>query len=84
MIGSTSLPAVTRPVPRRGRRLARTAATLGGALTVALATAGTADAAAAATPTAPPPITILTPGANNDNGDIFITPTGDHSLTPFC
>jgi Arylsulfotransferase (ASST) len=73
MIGSTSS-AVTRPARRR-RPLAATAVVLSGVL----ATAGTADAAAASTPTAPPPITILTQGANNHDGDIFIAPTGDQT-----
>jgi hypothetical protein len=34
-------------------------------------------AALAATPTAPPPVTILTSTAHTAPGDIFITPTGD-------
>jgi hypothetical protein len=72
MIGSTSSPAVTRPTRHRWP-LALTAVVLSGAL----ATAGTAGAAAASPPTAPPPITILTQGANNHDGDIFIAPTGD-------
>jgi len=38
-----------------------------------------AGPAAAATPSAPPPVTVLTAGADNHNGDIFITPTGDAS-----
>jgi hypothetical protein len=33
-------------------------------------------AASAAAPTAPPPVTVLTPAANLGNGDIFVTPTG--------
>jgi hypothetical protein len=40
-----------------------------------LAAAGPAGAAAA--PTAPPPVTIVKAGANNHNGDIFISPYGD-------
>jgi Arylsulfotransferase (ASST) len=43
---------------------------------VLLAAAGTA---LAATPTAPPPVTILTSSAHVAPGDIFITPTGDTS-----
>jgi hypothetical protein len=77
MIGSTSSPGVDRPTRRR-RPLALTAVVLSGALAVALA-AGPTRAAAASTPTAAPPITILTQGANNGNGDIFITPTGDQT-----
>ncbi len=41
---------------------------------VVLAVAGTA---AAATPTDPPPVTILTSSGHAARGDIFITPTGD-------
>ena len=41
-----------------------------------VAGAGPAGAATTATPTAPPPVTVLTRGADNHNGDIFITPTG--------
>jgi Arylsulfotransferase (ASST) len=36
-------------------------------------------AAVAATPTAPPPLTFLTPNGPQGRGDIFITPTGDSS-----
>ncbi|MBV8218443.1 MAG: hypothetical protein JO325_08255 [Solirubrobacterales bacterium] len=36
-----------------------------------------AGAAAAATPTNPPPLTILTSSGHATRGDIFITPTGD-------
>jgi len=79
MTGSTSSPEVSRPAARRRRRLATAAAVLSGTLSAALAMAATADAAATATPTSPPPITILTQGANNANGDIFIAPTGDQS-----
>ena len=32
---------------------------------------------AVAAPTSPPPVTVLTAGANASQGDIFITPTGD-------
>ena len=60
----------------------------GGAIPLALAGALPAAAAAPppaappATPAPPaaaaaPPVTVLTAGANNHNGDIFITPTGD-------
>jgi Arylsulfotransferase (ASST) len=77
MIGSTSSPGVIRNAARHRRPLARAAVVLSGALSAALATAGAAGPAAASTPTAPPPITIVTPGANNHDGDIFIAPTGD-------
>ena len=59
---------------RPGRAVA--AAVLAVALPASLAVAGPA---AAASPTAPPPVTVLTPGANNGNGDIFISPFGDTS-----
>jgi hypothetical protein len=54
------------------------AAALAGTLpfAVAVAGAGPAGAATATAPTAPPPVTVLTHGADNHNGDIFITPTG--------
>ena len=38
-----------------------------------------ATGAASAAPTAPPPVTILTPAANLGDGDIFVTPTGASS-----
>jgi hypothetical protein len=46
--------------------------------TVALGLLATivAGAAGAAVPTAPPPVTVLTPAANLGDGDIFVTPTG--------
>src|ERR1700751_2248840 len=53
------------------------------ATTLAAAVAGTAlvqaGPAAADTPTGPPPVTVLTQGADNGNGDIFISPFGDTS-----
>ena len=53
------------------------------AASIALLAAGaalTAPApAVAATPTAPPPLTFLTPNGPQGHGDIFITPTGDTS-----
>jgi Arylsulfotransferase (ASST) len=52
------------------------AVVLAAALPAALSVAGTASAV---TPTAPPPVTVLTPGADNANGDIFISPFGDTS-----
>ena len=64
--------------PRRSRRSGRAvaAAVLAAALPAFLGVAGPASAA---TPTAPPPVTVLTPGADNGNGDIFISPFGDTS-----
>jgi hypothetical protein len=59
---------------RPGRAVA--AAMLAAALPASLSVAGPASAAA---PTAPPPVTVLTPGAHNGNGDIFISPFGDTS-----
>ncbi len=56
------------------------AALIGVAILVALAGAASGaaiPAAAAAAPTAPPPVTVLTAGPSNHDGDIFITPTGD-------
>ena len=55
------------------QRIVRTATVTALAL---LAAAGTAIAA---TPTAPPPVTILTSSGHVARGDIFITPTGDTS-----
>ena len=53
------------------------------AATLAAAVAGTAlvqaSPVAADTPTGPPPVTVLTQGADNGNGDIFISPFGDTS-----
>ena len=61
-----------------GRAVA--AAVLAAALPAVLSVAGPASAAA---PTAPPPVTVLTPGAGNGNGNgngnIFISPFGDTS-----
>ena len=63
---------------RLRRRLRLGAAALGaGTLPVVLAAASQAGAAVAPSLTAPPPITILTAGANNGDGDIFISPFGD-------
>jgi Arylsulfotransferase (ASST) len=53
------------------------------AASIAVLAAGAAFAApapaVAATPTAPPPLTFLTPNGPQGRGDIFITPTGDTS-----
>jgi hypothetical protein len=47
-----------------------------GALMAALTITG---AAAAATPSEPPPVSLLTAPADTDRGHIFVTPTGDSS-----
>jgi|ERR1035441_2904856 Arylsulfotransferase (ASST) len=65
-----------RPGPRCRFLLALGATALAAGTVPALAAAGPAQAAA---PAAPPPVTILTAGASNHDGDIFITPTGDTS-----
>ena len=49
------------------------------ATVTALALLAAAGTAIAATPTAPPPVTILTSSGHVARGDIFITPTGDTS-----
>ena len=59
---------------RPWRRWSVTAAAIAAASTAAAPGAGQA---LAATPTAPPPVTILTSGHHIGGGDIFITPTGD-------
>ena len=69
----------------RSRRLGRhrgpgsVAAVACAVLAAVLALAAPASAAIGTTPATPPPITIVTPGANNHNGDIFIAPFGDQS-----
>jgi hypothetical protein len=74
----------TRSVPHRvpGWPLRRSWALLAAA-TLAATMAGTtlaqASPAAADSPTGPPPVTVLTQGADNGNGDIFISPFGDQS-----
>src|SRR5271170_3478147 len=57
---------------RAGRRALVTMAAIGTALPVGMVT----GVAAAATPTAPPPVTFLSPNGPVGHGDIFITPTG--------
>jgi hypothetical protein len=53
------------------------------AVSIAVLATGAAYAApamaSAATPTAPPPLTFLTPNGPQGRGDVFITPTGDSS-----
>jgi hypothetical protein len=63
---------------RRARlRLRRLTAALAGAAVAALATGGAlASSAAADTPTAPPPVTVLTHGNNIGKGDFFVSPFG--------
>ena len=61
---------------RRPRPLLGVAALAAAAVATVLAQAGPA---AADSPAAPPPITVLTQGADNGNGDIFIAPFGDAS-----
>ena len=45
---------------------------------LAACAAGSANAASGgvASGTGPPPVTVLTPGADNGNGDIFLAPQG--------
>ena len=43
---------------------------------LAACAAGSANAASTASGTGPPPVTVLTPGADNGNGDIFLAPQG--------
>jgi Arylsulfotransferase (ASST) len=52
------------------------AGALAGVAVCALLAAGAPASANAATSTGAPPLTILTPGANNGNGDIFLAPAG--------
>ena len=61
---------------RRPRPLPGVAALAAAAVATVLAQAGPA---AADSPAGPPPITVLTQGADNGNGDIFIAPVGDSS-----
>jgi Arylsulfotransferase (ASST) len=73
------MPMRSRPSSRfRGPVLAATAAVLAGAGPVALS-AGAAQASPAATPTAPPPVTILANHASKADGDFFISPFGDQT-----
>jgi hypothetical protein len=70
-----------QPQPLRRRRLPRQPLLAATALAAtALMIAMTpASPAAADSPTGPPPVSVLTRGANNGNGDIFISPFGDTS-----
>jgi Arylsulfotransferase (ASST) len=68
---------VTAIPPRRWRRLALAGVALALGATPLSVTG--AAALAQSGPTAPPPVTVLTQGAGNPDGDIFITPTGDTS-----
>ncbi len=66
-------PTVDRRPPSHRRRLAYAVALAGAVLAAAVPAGAGADSP----PTAPPPITIVTPGADNHNGDIFVAPFGD-------
>jgi hypothetical protein len=63
----------------RSRRWPRVALGIAAVATTALpaATLAAGPAGAAAVPAAPPPVTVLTAGAHNHDGDIFISPFGD-------
>ncbi|MGO9788107.1 MAG: arylsulfotransferase family protein, partial [Solirubrobacteraceae bacterium] len=63
------------PASRRRRRIKA----LGFALAAGAAALLSSGAAIAAVPTAPPPVTVLTPSTDVGRGDVFITPTGDTS-----
>src|ERR1700729_2448179 len=68
-------PDASPPSPRsRRRRIVTGAVALAGGLGLSLPAF---SASGAATPTAPPPVTFLTPNGTVGHGDIFITPTGD-------
>jgi len=67
---------ITAALPGQWRWLALAGAALTLGATPLSASAG---ALAQTAPTAPPPVTVLTHGASNPDGDIFITPTGDTS-----
>ena len=71
-MSSKITPRALRSTPRRWHRALRAVAMT--ALAVAIPLAG-AGAATADTPTAPPPVTILTEG-NVGNGDFFVSPFG--------
>jgi Arylsulfotransferase (ASST) len=72
---STGMPAGRRP----WRRALGGSAIVLGALSFGLAGAGSAVAATSASPTSPPPVTILTPSQDPNGGDYFISPFGDSS-----
>ena len=75
----SSSPAAVVRHPRWRRLALAVTVVVAGAIPYSVAAAGTAGAAVGTTPAAPPPVTILTPGADNNNGDIFIAPFGDQS-----
>jgi opacity protein-like surface antigen len=68
-------------LPRRWRTLlaaaAVTAAVVPAAQAAAVIPAQARPHPPASTPADPPPVTVLTQGADNGNGDIFIAPFGD-------
>src|SRR5579875_1515517 len=63
---------------RRASRLAAAAALLAGALP---ATAAASARSHTPTPTAPPPVTVLSNGHTQSTGDVFLTPTSDTAQT---
>jgi hypothetical protein len=65
------------PYSLAGAAPAGAATASGSAASGSAASGSAASGSAVSGPTAPPPVTVLTHGANNDDGDIFITPTGD-------
>jgi len=75
----SSSPAAGSRRLRKRRGLGYAAAVAGAVLPAVLAMAVPAGAATGTTPTGPPPVTVLTQGADNGNGDIFISPFGDTS-----
>jgi hypothetical protein len=74
MSHSSSSQAPDNRLQRWRRAAIATTALIAAAVPVALATAGPA---AADTPTAPPPVSILSSTGDLGQGDIFLTPTGD-------
>ncbi len=65
------------PLRKARRRLRALTAAVATAAVAALGTGGAlASSAAADTPTAPPPVTVLTHGSNLGKGDFFVSPFG--------
>ncbi len=69
---------IAASTPRRASRWRRLTPALS-LLAAGALTPVAAGVAVAAVPTAPPPVTILSPSGAVGHGDIFITPTGDTS-----
>ncbi len=67
------------PTPLRVSRWRRRLAPVTAAIAMGALALLTSSAALAAIPTAPPPVTVLSPGGAVGHGDIFITPTGGTS-----